>query len=69
MKKLLSIMLLVLVALAGQAQKVNTWNDVVVGYSNVPILTVTKVTLYEDRTEVALFLNLHAGQWMSVAIA
>lgn len=27
MKKLLSIMLLVLVALAGQAQKVNTWND------------------------------------------
>ena len=67
MKKLLSIMLLVLVALAGQAQKVNTWNEVVIGFSNVRILKVTKVTLYADRTEVALHLDFRAGQWMSVA--
>ncbi len=52
MKKLLSTVLLALVALAGLAQNVNTWNEVIVGYSNVRPLTVTSVTLYEDRTEV-----------------
>ena len=67
MKKLLSTLLLVLVALVGQAQKVKTWNDVVVGYSNVRILKVKKVTLYADRTEVALHLDFRAGQWMSIA--
>ena len=67
MKKLLSTLLLVLVALVGQAQKVKTWNDVVVGYSNVRILKVKKVTLYTDRTEVALHLDFRAGQWMSIA--
>ena len=60
-------MLLALFCLAGTAQKVKTWNEVVVGYSNVRILKVTKVTLYADRTEVALHLDFRAGQWMSVA--
>ena len=67
MKKLLSTLLLALVCLTGTAQKVKTWNEVVVGYSNVRILKVTKVTLYADRTEVALHLDFRAGQWMSVA--
>ena len=67
MKNILSTLLLTLVCLTGTAQKVKTWNEVVVGYSNVRILKVTKVTLYADRTEVALHLDFRAGQWMSVA--
>ena len=67
MKKLLSTLLLTLVCLIGAAQKVNTWNEVVTGFTNVRILKVTKVTLYADRTEVALHLDFRAGQWMSVA--
>ena len=60
-------MLLALFCLTGAAPKVKTWNEVVVGYSNVRILKVTKVTLYAERTEVALHLDFRAGQWMSVA--
>ena len=67
MKKLLSTVLLALVALAGLAQNVNTWNEVIVGYSNVRPLTVTSVTLYEDRTEVSMFLDFRAGNWISIA--
>jgi thiol-disulfide isomerase/thioredoxin len=67
MKKLLSTVLLALVALAGLAQNVNTWNEVIVGYSNVRPLTVTNVTLYEDRTEVSMFLDFQAGNWISIA--
>lgn len=67
MKKLLSTVLLTLLCLTGAAQKVNTWNEVVTGFTNVPILKVTNVTLYEDRTEVALHLDFRAGQWMSIA--
>jgi hypothetical protein len=61
MKKLLSTLLLTLVCLTGSSKKVNTWNEVISGYTNVPFLKVTKVSLYEDRTEVALYLDLSAG--------
>ena len=69
MKKLLSTILLVLVAVTALAQnkREKVWNEVVVGYSNAPILKVTKVSLYADHTEVALFLSFRAGQWMSIA--
>lgn len=59
--------LLTLAAMTGWAQNVNTWNEVVTGFSNVPILKVTKVSLYADRAEVTLHLDFRAGQWMSVA--
>ena len=59
--------LLTLAAMTGWAQNANTWNEVVTGFSNVPILKVTKVSLYADRAEVTLHLDFRAGQWMSVA--
>ena len=60
--------MLALACLTGAAQSVKTWNEVVVGYSNIQhILTVKKISLYADRTEVSLFLNYRAGQWMSIA--
>lgn len=66
MRRIIITALLALTWVASQAQT-KVWNEVVVGYSNVPILKVTKVSLYADRTEVALFLNYRAGQWMSIA--
>ena len=66
MRRIIITALLALIWVASQAQT-KVWNEVVVGYSNVPILKVTKVSLYADRTEVALFLNYRAGQWMSIA--
>ena len=66
MRRIIITALLALIWVASQAQ-IKVWNEVVVGYSNAPILTVKKVSLYADRTEVALFLNYRAGQWMSIA--
>ena len=69
MKKSIITALLALVALTALAQskRENVWNEVVVGYSNAPILKVKKVSLYADRTEVALFLDYQVGQWISIA--
>ena len=57
MKKLLSIILLALVALTGMAQT-RVWNDIVMGYASVPVIKVTKVAFYDDRTEVFLHLDM-----------
>ena len=61
--------LFALVSMAGQGQskRENVWNEVIVGYSNAPILKVKKVSLYTDRTEVALFLDYQVGQWIRIA--
>ena len=69
MKKSIITILLALVALTALAQskRENVWNEIVVGYSNAPILKVKKVSLYSDRTEVALFLDYQVGQWISIA--
>jgi len=69
MKKIIITALLAVVAMTGLAQSKGekVWNEVVVGYSNAPILEVKKVSLYADRTEVALFLNYQVGQWISIA--
>ena len=63
MKKLLSTILLALVALAGQAQT-KVWNNVVTGYNNAPMINIEKVTLAEDRTELAMRITYLKGRQM-----
>lgn len=60
------IFLLVLIATVGQAQT-KIWNEVVTGYANTPIIKVTKVALYDDRTEVNMHVDYIKGQWISLA--
>ena len=70
MKKLfLSIMMLAFVAMTGQAQT-KVWDNVVTGYVNNPIVKVTKVAIYDDRTEVFLRFELPqaAGQSGPLAV-
>jgi thiol-disulfide isomerase/thioredoxin len=62
MKNILSFLLLALVATTGWAQK-KVWNDIVTGYASAPIIKVTKVAFYDDRTEV--FLRLEVPQRMA----
>ena len=69
MKKIIATLLLALVATTGWAQK-KVWDNVVTGHANAPIIKVTKVAIYDDRTEV--FLRLEGRQQMvgqSVPIA
>ena len=54
--------LLALVAMTGWAQK-KVWDNVVTGYVNIPIINVTKVAIYDDRTEV--FFHLEVPQQMA----
>ena len=51
------IILLALVATTGWAQK-KVWDNVVTGHTNVPDIKVTKVAIYDDRTEVFLHLEM-----------
>ena len=57
MKKLISTMVLAIVATAGWAQT-RIWNNIVTGYSNVPFVKVTKVVLSADSTEVFLHFDM-----------
>jgi thiol-disulfide isomerase/thioredoxin len=69
MKRLLSIMLLVLIVLAGQAQT-KVWNDIVMGYASIHVGKVTKVAIYGDRTEVSIHMDFPervAGQKIPMA--
>ena len=59
MKKIIATLLLALVATTGWAQK-KVWDNVVTGHANVPYFKVTKVAIYDDRTEV--FLRLEVPQ-------
>ena len=56
-KKLIITLLLALVAVVGQAQT-KVWNKIVTGYVNVPIISITKVSIYDDRTEVFFHLEV-----------
>ncbi|MBQ4222879.1 MAG: hypothetical protein II674_03480, partial [Prevotella sp.] len=49
--------LLALVAMLGQAQT-KVWNKIVTGYANVPFMSITKVSIYDDRTEVFFRLEV-----------
>ena len=62
MKKIIATLLLALVATTGWAQK-KVWDNVVTGHANVPYFKVTKVAIYDDRTEV--FLRLEVPQQMT----
>ena len=55
-------MMLALVATTGWAQK-KVWDNVVTGYANTPIIKVTKVAIYDDRTEV--FFHFEVPQQMT----
>ena len=57
MKKLLSTIVLVIVATAGWAQT-RIWNNIVTGYSNVPFVKITKVVLSADSTEVFMHFDM-----------
>ena len=61
-KQSILTILLAFVAMAGQAQT-KVWNKIVTGYVNVPIINVTKVSIYDDRTEV--FFHLEVPQQMT----
>ena len=54
--------MLALVATTGWAQK-KVWDNVVTGYANTPIIKVTKVAIYDDRTEV--FFHFEVPQQMT----
>ncbi len=62
MKRVLFIILLALVVMTGWAQK-RVWENVVTGYAKIPIIKVSKVAIYDDRTEV--FLHLEIPQHMA----
>ena len=62
LKKILSSVLLLLVMMTGQAQT-KVWNKIVTGYVNVPIINITKVSVFDDRTEV--FFHLEVPQQMT----
>ena len=57
MKKLLSTIVLAIVATAGWAQT-RIWNNIVTGYSNVPFVKITKVVLSADSTEVFMHFDM-----------
>jgi len=54
-------MLLVLLALTVQAQT-KVWNKIVTGYVNVPIISISKVAIYDNRTEVFFHLEVPQQQ-------
>ena len=58
-KKAIIVLLFALVAMTGWAQT-KVWNEIVTGYANTPIIKVTKVEIYNDRTEVSLHIDLPA---------
>ena len=61
-KLLLSTVMLALVATTGWAQQ-KVWDNVVTGHANVPYFKVTKVAIYDDRTEV--FFHFEVPQQMT----
>ena len=63
MKKLLSVIMLALVALTSQAQT-KVWDNIVMGYANAPIIKVNRVAMYADRTDVGLHIDFRKGRQM-----
>lgn len=61
-KKIIFTLLLALVAIAGHAQT-KTWNKIVTGYANAPIISISKVDIHHDRTEV--FFHLEVPQQLT----
>ena len=51
----------------GQTKKEAVWNEVLAGYANTPVLKVTKVAMYGDRSELTLHIDFVKGQWIRIA--
>ena len=62
MKKLLSTIVLAITCMAALAQKSKVWDEVITGYSNIPVINITKVTFTSDSTEVCMRLSFRAGK-------
>ncbi len=58
--------LFVLVSMTGRAQTV-VWDEVVTGYVNQSGVSVTKVALNDNRTELTLHVSLVKGAWITIA--
>ena len=56
-KQTIITILLAFVAVAEQAQT-KVWNKIMTGYVNVPIISINKVSIYDDRTEVSFHLEV-----------
>ena len=54
-----------LCTLSAQAQK-TVWNNPVTAHSNTTIINVTKVAMYDDRTELSIHVSFMAGQPIKV---
>ena len=69
MKRLIINFLLIHVFLVGwgQTKKETVWNEVLAGYANTPVLKVTKVAMYGDRTELTFHIDFVKGQWIRIA--
>ena len=66
MPAFLTVMLFVLSCMTGQAQ-IKVWNDVVSGFANASAVKVTRVAIYEDRTELSIHIDFIKGQWIAIA--
>ena len=62
-KKTIITALLALVTLTALGQE-NIWNNVTMGYANAPIIKVSRVAMYADRTDVNLRIDYRKGQRM-----
>lgn len=62
-KKIIITALLALVTLTALGQEI-IWNNVIMGYANVPIIKVNRVAMYADRTDVNLRIDYRKGQRM-----
>ena len=62
-KKTIITALLALVTLTALGQEI-IWNNVIMGYANVPIIKVNRVAMYADRTDVSLRIDYRKGQRM-----
>ena len=63
-KVIISILFLAFIAMVTQAQT-KVWNKIATGYVNLPIISITKVSIYDDRTEV--FFRLEVPEQMQMA--
>lgn len=63
MKSTIITILLAVAALTVQAQT-KVWDNIVMGYTNAPIINVNRVALYADRTDVSLHIDYRKGRQM-----
>ena len=62
-KKIIITALLALVTLTALGQEI-IWNNIIMGYANVPIIKVNRVAMYADRTDVSLHIDYRKGRQM-----